>query len=188
MCGIVACRTGGDTAGYLLPALRRLEYRGYDSVGIAVRTVTGGTARLRTVHRIDALDRAVAQWTGAPFDGSGIGHTRWATHGCVTVDNAHPHADCSGRITLVHNGIIENSEAMRRCLEAQGHQFTSTVDSEVIAHLVEDALRVTDDLPSAVRSATSVLEGSWAIAVLDAATGRVVVTNRNSPSMGGAMA
>jgi glutamine---fructose-6-phosphate transaminase (isomerizing) len=181
MCGIVACRTGTDTVSYLLPALRRLEYRGYDSVGIAVRTVTGGTARLRTVNRIDALDTEVTQWAGPDFDGAGIGHTRWATHGHVTIDNAHPHADCSGRITIVHNGIIENADALRRGLAAQGHRFASTVDSEVIAHLVEDQLRGDDDLPAAVRAATSVLEGSWAVAVLDAVTGRVVVTARRSP-------
>lgn len=181
MCGIIACRSRARAVDYLLPALRRLEYRGYDSVGVAVQTVDGNIIRLRTVDRIGALDRAVADWTGAEFDGAGIGHTRWATHGAVSVANAHPHTDCSGRITLVHNGIIENAEELRKALAFSGHRFGSDVDSEVICHLIEDQLAITGDLSAAVEASLPALEGSWAIAVLEGVTGRVVVSAQRSP-------
>ena len=97
MCGIVACRTNQPAIDYLTIALRRLEYRGYDSVGVAVQTASGEVARLRTVGRVAALDRLVREWPRAPFNGVGIGRTRWATRGSVTEANAHPHADCTGR-------------------------------------------------------------------------------------------
>ncbi|MET0897011.1 MAG: glutamine--fructose-6-phosphate transaminase (isomerizing) [Mycobacterium sp.] len=181
MCGIVACRTHAPAIGYLLPALRRLEYRGYDSVGVAVRTNAGAVARLRTVGRIGALDHLVSTWAGPKLDGVGIGHTRWATHGSVTESNAHPHVDCSGRIALVHNGIIENGEELRLSLEASGHRFESAVDSEVLCHLIEDRLSVSSDLAEAVQSALTLVVGSWAIAVLDEHTGRLVVAANRSP-------
>ncbi|WP_197375391.1 glutamine--fructose-6-phosphate transaminase (isomerizing) [Mycolicibacterium baixiangningiae] len=181
MCGIIACRTHTPATEYLLLALRRLEYRGYDSVGVAVQTVSGDVARLRTVGGIGALDLAVGSWTGPAFDGVGIGHTRWATHGAVTETNAHPHADCTGRISLVHNGIIEHSERLRQELAASGHRFSSTVDSEVLCHLIEDELELSGDLLVAVQSALTGLEGSWALAVLDASTGRIVVAAQHSP-------
>ncbi|MGE2714607.1 glutamine--fructose-6-phosphate transaminase (isomerizing) [Mycolicibacterium litorale] len=181
MCGIIACRTHAPALGYLIPALRRLEYRGYDSVGVAVRTAGGGVARIRTVGRIGSLQHLVDTWTGAAMDGVGIGHTRWATHGAVTEDNAHPHTDCTGRIFVVHNGIIENAETHRTALGDAGHHFASSVDSEVLCHLIEDQLAIFGDLLSAVRAALSPLEGSWAIAVMDEATGRIVVAAQKSP-------
>lgn len=181
MCGIIACRTHRPAAEYLLTALRRLEYRGYDSVGVAVRTTAGDIARLRTIGRIGALELQLRQWTGAELDGTGIGHTRWATHGPVTEDNAHPHNDCSGRISLVHNGTIENADRLRSALAGAGHRVTSAVDSEVLTHLIEDELLVADDLPSAVRNALAVAEGTWALAVLERGTGRIVVAANGSP-------
>jgi glucosamine--fructose-6-phosphate aminotransferase (isomerizing) len=182
MCGIVACRTHGPAIDYLLLALRRLEYRGYDSVGVAVRTNAGDVARLRTMGRIATLDRLVSGWrTGAKLAGVGIGHTRWATHGPVTEGNAHPHVDCTGRIALVHNGIIENADLLRQALATAGHNFASTVDSEVLCHLIEDQLATSGDLLDAVETALTQLEGSWAIAVLDERTGRVVVAAQRSP-------
>jgi glutamine---fructose-6-phosphate transaminase (isomerizing) len=181
MCGIVACQTHGPAVDYLLLALRRLEYRGYDSVGVAVRTNAGDVARLRTVGRVGALDRLVRAWTGAELGGVGIGHTRWATHGPVTEGNAHPHIDCTGRIALVHNGIIENADPVRQALATSGHHFASSVDSEVLCHLIEDQLDISGDLLDAVETALTPLEGSWAIAVLEERTGRVVIAAQRSP-------
>jgi glucosamine--fructose-6-phosphate aminotransferase (isomerizing) len=181
MCGIIACRTSAPAIDYLRVALKRLEYRGYDSVGVAVRTCDGGIARLRTVGRIGALERQVSEWAGPTLDGVGIGHTRWATHGVVTEGNAHPHADCTGRISLVHNGIVENADALRKSLAAASHQFASDVDSEVLCHLIEDQLCLHDDLFEAVEAALIKVEGSWALAVLEHATGRLVVAANHSP-------
>ncbi|NVN53438.1 glutamine--fructose-6-phosphate transaminase (isomerizing) [Mycolicibacterium hippocampi] len=181
MCGIIACRTHAPAVDYLLAALRRLEYRGYDSVGVAVRTDCGGVARLRTVGRIGSLDQLVGGWSGPTLDGLGIGHTRWATHGSVTEANAHPHIDCTGRIALVHNGIIENAEQIRQSLEAAGHQFASSVDSEVLCHLIEDQRKVTGDLLAATEAALAEVVGSWAIAVIEEGTGRLVVAANRSP-------
>jgi glucosamine--fructose-6-phosphate aminotransferase (isomerizing) len=181
VCGIIAARVADDATPYLLDGLERLEYRGYDSAGIAVRTSTGGTETIRSVSRVGDLRTLVAARSGDPFTGVGIGHTRWATHGAVRESNAHPHADCSGRISVVHNGIIENADLLRDQLSAQGHVFVSEVDSEVITHLVERALAVDPDLMLAVQIATAQLEGSWAIVVLDARDGRMVVAADRSP-------
>ena len=100
MCGIIACRTTEPSGAYLRTALGRLEYRGYDSVGVAMQTADGGIARLRTTGRVEDLDRLMSDHTGPTVQGLGIGHTRWATHGSVTEQNAHPHRDCSGRLHL----------------------------------------------------------------------------------------
>lgn len=181
MCGIIAARVTDDATPYLLDGLERLEYRGYDSAGIAVRTAGGGTETIRSVSRVGDLRFLVAARSGDALTGVGIGHTRWATHGTVREANAHPHADCTGRISIVHNGIIENADRLRTTLEAQGHRFSSDVDSEVIAHLVERALVVDPDLMLAVQIATAQLEGSWAIVVLDARDGRMVVAAERSP-------
>ena len=181
MCGIIACRTHAPAIDYLLTALRRLEYRGYDSVGVAVQTTSGDVARLRTVGRVGALGRVVRDWTGPELDGVGIGHTRWATHGPATESNAHPHMDCTGRISLVHNGIIENADRLRHALTMSGHRFVTTVDSEVVCHLIEDQLKISADLLDAVQAALTPLEGSWALAVLEEQTGRVVVAAQRSP-------
>lgn len=181
MCGIIACRTYAPAIDYLLIALRRLEYRGYDSVGVAVRTTRGDVARLRTVGRIAALDEVVRKWAGPELDGAGIGHTRWATHGPVTEGNAHPHIDCADRISLVHNGIIENADRLRHVLTTTGHRFASSVDSEVLCHLIEDQLDDCGDLFDAVQAALTSVEGSWGLAVLDHHADRIVVAAHRSP-------
>jgi glucosamine--fructose-6-phosphate aminotransferase (isomerizing) len=181
MCGIIACRTNQPAIEYMSIALRRLEYRGYDSVGIAMQTASGEVARLRTVGRIGALDRLVSEWPGAPFNGVGIGHTRWATHGSVTETNAHPHADCTGRIFVVHNGIVENALDLRDELTRSGHHFATSVDSEVFSHLIEHERHRAEDLFEAVRSALTRVRGSWALAVLEQGTGRIVVAAHGSP-------
>jgi glutamine---fructose-6-phosphate transaminase (isomerizing) len=181
MCGIVAVRTGEHAERYLLPALRRLEYRGYDSVGIAVAAGDGTTAVLRTVDRIEDLARRVERRVGPELGGVGIGHTRWATHGEVSERNAHPHHDCTGRVSLVHNGIIDNADELRAELHGGGHELTSDVDSEVIAHLVEAGLAEGRDLADAVGRAVARLRGSWAVVVLDARTGGMVAAASRSP-------
>ncbi len=178
MCGIVACRAPG-AGGKLVDVLELLEYRGYDSAGVAVGA-PGGRARVaRTVRRVAALRPLVAAWDGRAD--VGVGHTRWATHGAVTEANAHPHRDCTGRIAVVHNGILDDADAVREELAARGHVLASEVDSEAMSHLVEEELRVDGDLLAAVTRAVAVLRGSWAFAVLDAATGRLVLAAHRSP-------
>ncbi|NQX33491.1 glutamine--fructose-6-phosphate transaminase (isomerizing) [Herbiconiux sp. VKM Ac-2851] len=181
MCGIVAARTAEPVAPILLGALKLLEYRGYDSAGVSIRTSGGHSATTRTIDRVESLQARVGAWSGAELPGTGIGHTRWATHGAVTERNAHPHQDCSGRLSLVHNGIIENAAALRHELEEKGHVFASEVDSEVIGHLVEEGLRHDDDLARAVTGAVAALEGSWAVVVLDGQTDRLVAAAHRSP-------
>jgi glucosamine--fructose-6-phosphate aminotransferase (isomerizing) len=181
MCGIIACRTHGPAVDYLLAGLRRLEYRGYDSAGLAVRSVTGDVTRLRAVGRVTALDHAVREWGGPVSGHAGVGHTRWATHGSVNEQNTHPHSDCSGRINLVHNGIIGDCERLRHALALSGHQFSSEVDSEILCHLIEDQLVTTGDLREAVHAALTPLIGSWALAAMDQKTGRIVVAAQRSP-------
>jgi glucosamine--fructose-6-phosphate aminotransferase (isomerizing) len=143
--------------------------------------VNGDVARLRTTGRIGALESLLDEWSGPELDGVGIGHTRWATHGAVTERNAHPHVDCTGQICLVHNGIIENAAELRSVLGNGGHTFATTVDSEVLCHLIEDELRERADLVQAVQRALTKVRGSWAIAVLDRSTGRITVAANGSP-------
>lgn len=181
MCGIIACRTHRPAVEYLRVGLRRLEYRGYDSVGVALQTTYGEVVRLRTTGRMDDLDGLLGKWNGPQFNGAGIGHTRWATHGSVTPGNAHPHADCTGQISVVHNGIIENADQLRAELTGAGHIFATTVDSEVLCHLIEDERFAEEDLVQAVQKALARAEGSWALAVLEERTGRIAVAANGSP-------
>lgn len=180
MCGIVACRTHAPAGPYLVEALGRLEYRGYDSAGIAVPAPEGRLSTLRTIRRVDDLERRLPDLGTHGSALIGIGHTRWATQGKVSVANAHPHSDCTGRVGVAHNGIIANAATLRLRLEEQGHVFSSDVDSEVVSHLVEDELARTD-LHTAVELAVGQLEGSWALVVLDAVTGGLVAAANHSP-------
>lgn len=181
MCGIIACRTNQPAIDYLTVALRRLEYRGYDSVGVAVQTASDEVARLRTVDRLAALEKLVSDWPGAPFNGVGIGHTRWATHGSVDEANAHPHVDCTGRLHLVHNGIIKNDLDIRRELTRTGHHLATAVDSELLCHLIEHEWQRTGDVFEAVQKALMRVRGSWALAVLEQGTARIIVAAHESP-------
>ena len=184
MCGVIACRMDRlPVTDYLLTALRRLEYRGYDSVGIGASTDSGELIRLRTAAGIDALEGMVQGWTGPDIGSAGIGHTRWATHGAVSEENAHPHADCAGRILLVHNGIIANAGELRKQLQSAGHRFASAGDSEVLSHLIEDEWRSDRDLTAAVRAALSRAVGTWGLAVLVRDSGRIVLASNKSPIM-----
>ena len=162
MCGIVGYIGPRDLTNVILVGLERLEYRGYDSCGIAA--VNGGLTIRKTAGRLQKLREILAR---DPVRGNlGIGHTRWATHGRVTDENAHPFTDCKRRIALVHNGIIENYRELRERLVAEGHQFVSSTDSETIVHLNESYYE--KDLAAAVRKAAAELKGSYAIALVSA--------------------
>ena len=176
MCGIVAAVSpAANIVPVLLEGLRKLEYRGYDSAGIAVLN-GAGVRRVRTAGRVAELT-AASEGVAARV---GIAHTRWATHGAPSERNAHPHV--SGGIAVVHNGIIENHEALRSALSAQGYVFTSDTDTETIAHLVEAELHARPDLFDAVLAATRQLVGAYAIAVIDERQpGKVVVAREGSP-------
>ena len=163
MCGIIGCLSNGDAAATGMSGLRRLEYRGYDSAGIAVID-RGRLSVVKERGRIDELENKhkISQMRGS----IAILHTRWATHGAPSSVNAHPHTDCKGKLALVHNVIIENHSLLRKILEGEGHCFRSETDSEVIAHLIEK-FRAGCSLRDAVRKATALLEGAYAICVVD---------------------
>ena len=148
MCGIVGYVGPDEALPIVLDGLRRLEYRGYDSAGVAVLgdglTVRKCSGKLAALEAALAAERAVGGTTA-------MGHTRWATHGAPTDENAHPHLDCAGRVAVIHNGIVENHQALRASLEKEGHAFASETDTEVVAHLVEAALDRESDLTAAVR-------------------------------------
>ena len=140
MCGIVGYVGQRPAKGIVVDALRRMEYRGYDSSGVALLDGAGGLTVRRRAGRLANLEAALEETDTGVLDGStGMGHTRWATHGRPTDRNAHPHLDSTGKIAVVHNGIIENSGTLKRGLQARGHKFVSETDTEVIAHLIEEA-------------------------------------------------
>ena len=155
---------GNRPAGPILfDALSRLEYRGYDSAGIAVIDGTGRAVVEKQAGKLGALVASVG--TRVPEGSTGIGHTRWATHGKPTTQNAHPHSDCTGQFLVVHNGIIENYRALKEALIESGHKFASETDSEVIAHLIEENRSAGFGLVEAVRKSLNVLEGAFSVAV-----------------------
>ncbi|MES2368140.1 MAG: glutamine--fructose-6-phosphate transaminase (isomerizing) [Pseudomonadota bacterium] len=176
MCGIVGAVAQRNVVPILLEGLRRLEYRGYDSAGLV--TINGGLKRVRSVGRVAGLAEACA--AQQVYGNLGIAHTRWATHGAPSEANAHPHV--SGRLAVVHNGIIENHEALRTRLKAEGFVFTSETDTEVIAHLIEHYFRQSKDLLAATRTAVAELEGAYAIGVVsEDAPNRLVCARKGSP-------
>jgi glucosamine--fructose-6-phosphate aminotransferase (isomerizing) len=165
-----------------MQALGRLEYRGYDSAGIAVTGISRSTLQVvRSVGRVGALAGRLVTQRPAPDLGVGIGHTRWATHGGVSEPNAHPHRDCDGRIAVVHNGILDNADELRAELSARGHAFRSDVDTEVVAHLIEEQLAATGHLARATAAAVRRLQGTWALAVTSADHPDVVLSSHRSP-------
>jgi len=175
MCGIVAAAAGNNIVPVLVEGLKKLEYRGYDSAGLAV-IAGNGIERVRSVGRVAELEVASAETQSI----TGIAHTRWATHGVPCERNAHPHV--SGSIAVVHNGIIENYETLRTELTALGYVFTSDTDTESIAHLIEATLRTEPDLFKAVQLACQRLVGAYAIAVIDhTQPGKVIVAREGSP-------
>ena len=179
MCGIVGAVAKRDVPAILLEGLQRLEYRGYDSAGIAVGNGRAKLERRRTVGRVSELAHSLAR---EPLYGTtGIAHTRWATHGAPAVENAHPHMS-RGRIGLVHNGIIENFEELRAELAEAGYQFESRTDSEVVAHLVDHCLATEQDLLEALARAVRRLDGAYALGVIcQDDPGRIVAARSGSP-------
>ena len=178
MCGIVGAVAQRDVVDILVEGLRRLEYRGYDSAGVAVVTESGELTRLRRLGKVKELSDAVAEKPVA--GGTGIAHTRWATHGEPSERNAHPHV--SSNITVVHNGIIENHAPLREALKAKGYVFTSDTDTEVIAHLVEEELKTAGSLLAAVQKSVKQLHGAYGTVLLDKTdSSRVVVARSGSP-------
>src|SRR5512134_1086180 len=162
MCGIIGYIGTRQVLPILIDGLRRLEYRGYDSAGVAV--VRNGNIELRrSAGKLSRLEEVIA---GQPLDGAyGIGHTRWATHGRPTEENAHPHRDCSGQIVVVHNGIIENYLDLKRELQREGHRFVTETDTEIVAHLIEREMKDAS-LEVAVRRALLLLRGLFALVVI----------------------
>jgi glucosamine--fructose-6-phosphate aminotransferase (isomerizing) len=180
MCGIIAYLGTGsrDATPVLLEGLRRLEYRGYDSAGLTVQVGRGMMVTRKLKGRVQALGELVARM---PVHGAaGIAHTRWATHGAPTDRNAHPHLDCKARIALVHNGIIENADTLRKTLQRAGHEFTTETDTEVLTHLIEDSQEET--LEARVIAALCHVEGTYGIVVMSADEPRkLVVARHGSP-------
>jgi glutamine---fructose-6-phosphate transaminase (isomerizing) len=178
VCGIVGYIGPKKVVPVILDGLRRLEYRGYDSAGIAVVSENGKLELRRASGKLRKLEEAIRQ---SPMDGTyGIGHTRWATHGRPTEENAHPHRDCNGQIVVVHNGIVENYIELKRELEKEGHRFLTDTDTEIVAHLVEKYM---DHVPleEAVRKTVKRLSGVYALAVLSTRDPRKIVAARFGP-------
>ncbi|RLT96394.1 glutamine--fructose-6-phosphate transaminase (isomerizing) [Ketobacter sp.] len=179
MCGIVGVISTRDVTPILLEGLRRLEYRGYDSAGIARFNPGTEIERIRRVGKVQELTAAVAASSGNGC--IGIAHTRWATHGAPTEQNAHPHMS-SDNIAVVHNGIIENHEALRASLQDSGYGFTSETDTEVVAHLIHRHLQTSNDLAAAVKASIRELRGAFALAVIDKDhSDEMIVAREGSP-------
>src|SRR5262245_41251752 len=178
MCGIVGYVGNRDAVALIVEGLRRLEYRGYDSAGVAV--VDGGAlSRRRSAGKLRNLEESLR---AEPLQGAwGVGHTRWATHGRPSEENAHPHQDCHGRLVVVHNGIIENYLELKTRLQAAGHHFATQTDTEVIAHLAESHFK--GSLEDAVRRTVAELQGIYALVFLHADAPQTLVAARMGPPM-----
>jgi glucosamine--fructose-6-phosphate aminotransferase (isomerizing) len=177
MCGIIGYIGSKPVVPVLIEGLRKMEYRGYDSAGVALVSPEGIALR-RSAGKLANLETAIKT---EPVDGLyGVGHTRWATHGRPTEENAHPHRDCTGRIVVVHNGIIENYLDLKRELQQQGHEFSTETDTEIVAHLVEREMR-DDGLENAVRRALVYMRGMFAIVLVSADDPEKIVAVRNGP-------
>ncbi|SUA41899.1 Glucosamine--fructose-6-phosphate aminotransferase [isomerizing] [Nocardia africana] len=186
MCGIVGYVGYRDALGVVVDALRRMEYRGYDSAGVAILDGAGSLAVERKAGRLANLEAELAEAGTAAFAGTtGMGHTRWATHGAPTDRNAHPHRDLAGRIAVVHNGIIENFAPLRRELEESGVELRSDTDTEVAVHLVAQAYAAGPTAGDFVGSALAVLrrlEGAFTLVFTHADhPGTIVAARRSTP-------
>src|SRR5687767_6054741 len=177
MCGIIGYLGPKEVVPILIEGLRRLEYRGYDSAGVAV-VRNGQIERRRSAGKLANLEQAIDT---EPLSGVyGVGHTRWATHGRPTEENAHPHQDCTGRIVVVHNGIIENYLDLKRELQKLGHTFVTETDSEVIAHLLEHEM-AEGNLEAAARRSLLQMRGLFAFVAISTSDPEKIVAVRNGP-------
>jgi glucosamine--fructose-6-phosphate aminotransferase (isomerizing) len=179
MCGIVGYVGNKSVVPVIIDGLRKLEYRGYDSAGIAVFNESHELEIRRAKGKLRNLEEAIQL---QPLDGTyGIGHTRWATHGRPTEENAHPHRDCTGRVVVVHNGIIENYLQLKERLRAKDHNFVTETDTEVIAHLIEEYLKTDDDFEQAVRHTLHDLRGIFALSIISADAPDTIIAARLGP-------
>ena len=175
MCGIIGIIGGEDNAReQVVDGLKKLEYRGYDSWGVAI-----GGKKINIEKNIGKISAVNSKSESESY--LAIGHTRWATHGGVTTANAHPHTDCTGQIAVVHNGIIENYQELKKELEKKGHFFKSQTDTEVIPHLVEEELKSEKDFKTAFMKALAQLKGSYAIALIQAEANEIWVAANGCP-------
>ena len=180
MCGIVGYVGSQEAGPILMEGLRRLEYRGYDSAGIAVLDAEGRLRVVKRAGKLRALEEAVTE--DMPSGTCGIAHTRWATHGAPNETNAHPHFSGAGDIALIHNGIIENAQALRRKLVELGYQFTTDTDTEAVVHLIDEAFKTNSTLEDALVAALYQVEGAHGIAVISSRdSGKIVVARNGSP-------
>ena len=181
MCGIVGYIGPKKVVPVIIEGLRKLEYRGYDSAGIAVVTQDGKMEIRRAPGKLRNLEEVIAK---SPLDGTyGIGHTRWATHGRPTEENAHPHRDCTGQIVVVHNGIIENFLPLKQRLQKSGHQFKTETDTEVVAHLIEQNLKDGTKFVDAVKKSLKELEGHYALVMIDGTEPGTIVAAKHGPPL-----
>ncbi|HLW45771.1 MAG TPA: hypothetical protein VKR78_06115, partial [Acidimicrobiales bacterium] len=179
MCGIIGVTGEEGALEIIFDGLRRLEYRGYDSAGV-VLVDDGVLWRERAADGTHSVEDLTAAGAVAPPSRTGIGHTRWATHGSPTVANAHPHVDCTGQVALVHNGIIENHTELAGPLARRGHVFSSETDTEVLVHLLEEELARGAGLPEAMRSTLGRLRGAFSVVALSASDPELIVAGRRS--------
>ncbi len=182
MCGIVGYIGPKDPVEVLIEGLRRLEYRGYDSAGVAVVDGEGTLSIRRSPGKLRDLEKVIAQ---NPLKGDyGLGHTRWATHGRPSEENSHPHRDCSGKLVVIHNGIIENYLKLKRELQSKGHLFVTETDTEIVAHAIEEELKQgASDLPAAFRRVLPSLEGIYALVAMSADYPETLVAARQGPPL-----
>src|SRR3989441_4896803 len=179
MCGIVGYVGKKRVVPVIIEGLRRLEYRGYDSAGIAVCGNGEGLQIRRAEGKLRNLEEAIRL---KPLDGTyGVGHTRWATHGRPTEENAHPHRDCSGRVVVVHNGIIENYLQLKDELRKKDHQFVTETDTEIVAHLIEEHSKSGANFETAVRESVQQLHGIFALSIISADEPDTIISARQGP-------
>src|SRR5690349_7202783 len=176
MCGIVGYVGNKQVVPLIIDGLRKLEYRGYDSAGIAVVDENHHLEIERAEGKLRNLEEALREH---PLDGTyGVGHTRWATHGRPTEENAHPHRDCTGRVVVVHNGIIENYLQLKERLRKSDHHFVTETDTEIIAHLIEEYLKHDSSFEHAVRQTVNELRGIFALSMLSADEPDTIISAR----------